>query len=98
MSNAGYNVYSIGQTTLIEAFNVGASGQPESPTDPRILLKGPDGTEVPLAVTESPTGHVFHQLYLDGPPGKYFYRIVTGEDAIERFFVVSASAFAEPIP
>lgn len=92
-----YNVYAIGQTALIEAFNRNDAGDLVSPTDPRILLKPPTGSETELAVTENPEGHIFHALRLTAP-GKYHYRILTSDDAVERFFVVVPSAFTEPLP
>ena len=95
-----YNVYAIGQTVLLEAFNTNDEGDPESPDSPQILLRDPTGAETSLAVTEAPTGHVFHQyrVVADPGPGLYHYRIVTADDAIERFFQVRASAFATPLP
>jgi hypothetical protein len=95
-----YNVYAIGQTAQIEAFQTDAEGEPESPASPRILLKPPTGPEVELEVTENPVGHFYHSLYLSSSyePGRYFYRILTEEDALERFFVLKASAFTTPLP
>ena len=93
-----YNVYAIGQPVLLEAFNTDSQGDPQSPTAPQILLKR-EGTaqEVSLEVTENPVGHIFHELRAE-TAGKYFYRIVTADDALERFFVVRASEFEEPLP
>lgn len=92
-----YNVYAIGQPVLIEAFNTNAQGDPESPSSPQILLKPPTGPEESLAVTENPVGHIFHELRAL-TAGRFFYRIVTADDALERFFVVRASEFEEPLP
>lgn len=92
-----YNVYAIGQPVLIEAFNTDAQGEPASPTSPQILLKPPTGPEVELAVTESPVGHIFHEMRAV-TPGRFFYRINTTEDALEHFFVVRASDFETPLP
>jgi hypothetical protein len=92
-----YNVYAIGQRVLLEAFNTNAAGNPTSPSGALILLKPLTGAEESLAVTEDPTGHIFHVLpTMTRPAGKYFYRILTDEDAIERFFVIAPSAFAAP--
>lgn len=95
-----YTVYAIGQRALIEAFNVNPdTGDPESPTSPAILLKPPTGPEESLAVTENPTGHIYHVLSTrTRAAGQYFYRIVTADDAIERFFTIAPSAFTTPIP
>lgn len=92
-----YNVYAIGQPVLIEAFNTNAQGEPESPTSPQILLRDPDGLETALSVTEDPVGHIYHEMRAVAP-GRFFYRIVTADDALERFFVVRASEFADPLP
>lgn len=94
-----YNVYAIGQVAQIEAFQTDEDGDPESPTSPQILVKL-EGSEVEtsLAVTEDPEGHIYHRLRLLGPAGRYFWRIVTADDALEGFFVVKASEFAEPLP
>jgi len=93
-----YNVYAIGQTALLEAFNTDEAGEPQSPATPRILLKPPTGPEVELEVTEEPRGHIFHRLLLEGPAGRYYYRILTEDDALEHFFVVMASTFTTPLP
>lgn len=93
-----YNTYTIGQTAILEGYNVDEDGVPTSPTDPHLLLKVPAGTESELALTEDPVGHVFHNYLVVGPAGRYFYRIVTADDAIEKFFVVMPSAFADPLP
>ena len=92
-----YNVYVIGQRAMLEAFNTDDDGDPEVAVNPRILLKPPTGPEESLAVTQSPEGHIFHVLPIEGPEGKYFYRIVTDDDALERFFVVRPTAFADPL-
>jgi hypothetical protein len=92
-----YNVYAIGQRAIIEAYNVDSDGDPVSPTSPVILLKPPTGPEETLSVTENPTGHIYHVLSTSTrAAGKYHYRIVTADDAIERFFAIAPSAFADP--
>lgn len=95
-----FNVYAIGQTTLLEAFNTDDEGDPVSPVSPKILLRAPNGVESSLEVTEDPVGHVYHELYIGSgfAPGRYYYRIVTQDDALENFFVVHASAFTTPLP
>lgn len=93
-----YNVYAIGQRVMLEAFNTDNAGDPASPTSPLILLKPPTGAEESLSITESPTGHIFHILSTrTRAAGKYYYRIVTADDAIERFFTIVPSAFASPL-
>jgi len=93
-----YTVYAIGQRALLEGFNVNATtGEPETPTDPMILLKPPTGPEESLAITENPTGHFYHVLSTrTRAAGKYYYRIVTADDALDRFFVIAPTAFAAP--
>lgn len=92
-----YNVYAIGQRAVLEAFNRDEDGDLAPAVNPRILLKPPTGPEESLAVTQSPAGHIFHVLPIEGPAGKYFYRIVTDDDALEHFFVVRASEFTDPL-
>ena len=93
-----FTVYTIGQRALLEGYNVNSeTGDPESPTDPLILLKPPTGAEESLSITENPTGHFYHVLATrTRAAGTYHYRILTADDAVERHFVIRESAFAEP--
>lgn len=92
-----FNVYTIGQRVMLEAYNTDNTGAPASPTSPLILLKPPTGPEESLSVTESPPGHIYHVLPTrTRAAGRYYYRILTADDAIERFFTIARSAFADP--
>lgn len=92
-----YNAYVIGQRVMLEAFNTDNAGDPASPVNPMILLKPPTGPEESLSVSESPEGHIFHVLSTrTRAAGKYYYRIVTDDDALERYFVIPSTAFAAP--
>lgn len=94
-----YNVYAIGQTAILEARATNGAGEPAAPINPKILLLDPNGAETSLSVelSEDDEGLFFHELYLEGPPGLYTYRMLTSTDAEERTFYVKASGFAAPL-
>jgi hypothetical protein len=93
-----YNAYAIGQTILLEGKATDDQGDPVEPVTPQILLKDPTGEETSLDVTLSVVvGTFFHELFINGPPGFYQYRLVTADDAVEKLFYVNASAFEAPL-
>jgi len=96
MSTEEYNTYAIGQVAVLEGYYVDEDGAPASPVGAHIYLKVPGGVESELAITEDPVGHIFHE-YRVPVLGVHHYRIITVDDAEEKFFVGEPSAFALPL-
>lgn len=93
-----YNTYDIGDTIVLEGKTTDDFDEPVPPVNPKILLKHQDGEELSLEVELSDVvGTWGHQLYLDGPSGFYFYRILTATDAIPGTFFLNPSPFTEPL-